>query len=240
MSLSAHSLVAEARGGSPAGSPLGQVEDTSTLASESQGIDVVLLVDKSASGDDQFRDVQHVAITLLGQLSPDDRVQLVGFDSRVDIVEPFTSDHARVEEAIGRMRARGSTSLYNALYVSLRQLAETMSDASPDARPQAIVLLSDGLDTSSRIGFDEVLELAKRSKVAIYSIQSKVASVTRTLPDFRRLPPSESDRLSRSGFLVLQQLAEETGGQAFLPGAARSNREEAALQVAKALATIQP
>ncbi len=114
VSLSAHSLVAEARGGSPAGNPLGQVEDTPTLASESQGIDLVLLVDKSASGDDQFRDVQHVAITLLGHLSPDDRVELVAFDSRVEIVEPFTSDHARVEEAIGRMRARGSTSLYNA------------------------------------------------------------------------------------------------------------------------------
>ena len=196
-----------------------------TQPSLPQGIDLVLLVDKSASGDDQFRDIQHVAITLLGQLSPADRVELVDFDAGVEVVEPFTSDHARVEETIGRMRAGGSTTLYNGLYLSLRQLAETRSEASPDARLQVIVLLSDSEGTSSQVAFKQVLELAKRSQVAIYSIAIQ-----------------SRDSRSRSGFrdFVLRRLAEETGGQAFFPGAARSDREAAALQVAKALATIRP
>lgn len=218
-------------------------EDTATQSSLPQGIDLVLLVDKSASGDFRFRDIQHVAITLLGELSPDDRVELIGFDSRVEIVEPFTSDHTRVEAAIGRMRARGSTSLYNGLYVSLGQLAETMSDASLEARPQAIVLLSDGEDTLSIARFEQVLELAKQSKVAIYSIavQSRFPA---PIAENQAPPPRSSVAENRSrsffGRFVLRRLAEDTGGQALFPGAARSNCEEAALQVANALATIQP
>ena len=68
-----------------------------------------------------------------------------------------------------------------------------------------VVVLSDGEDTSSLVGFDEVLEQAKRSETAIYSIGLR----------------SRDGRRSRRGFqeadFVLRQLSRETGGLAFFP-----------------------
>ena len=73
-----------------------------------------------------------------------------------------------------------------------------------DVRRQAIVVLSDGEDTSSLVDFDEVLELAKRSETSIYSIGLRAPH-----------------RRSRGGFqeadFVLRQLSNETGGRAFFP-----------------------
>ena len=105
-------------------------------------------------------------------------------------------------DAIRRTSAGGSTSLYNALYVALKDLSKAPLRPS-EVRRQAIVMLSDGEDTSSLITFDEVLELAKRSETGIYTIGLQ----------------EEEDE--RSGFreadFVLRQLAYETGGRAFFP-----------------------
>ena len=64
-------------------------------------------------------------------------------------------------------------------------------------------MLSDGEDTSSLVSFDEVLELAKRSETAIYSIGLRSRGPERARGSF-----NESD-------FVLRQLAQETGGKAY-------------------------
>ena len=82
--------------------------------------------------------------------------------------QAFTNDAAALEKAIRATTPNGSTSLYNAIYISLKELKKVKAHAPTDIRRQAIVLLSDGDDTSSLIEFDEVLDLAKRSETAIY------------------------------------------------------------------------
>ena len=69
-------------------------------------------------------------------------------------------------------------------------------------------MLSDGEDTSSLVSFDEVLELAKRSETAIYSIGLRSRGPERARGSF-----NESD-------FVLRQLAQETGGKAYFARAA--------------------
>ena len=192
---------------------------------EGAGIDLILLMDTSSGIDDQFRNIQQIAITLLGQLSPDDRVQLVDFDSRVDIVEPLTSDHARVEEAIGKMSTGGATVLYDALYISLKEL-EQAPVVTEDVRRTAIVVLSDGADTHSVIEFDEVLDLARQAEVPIYSIAVQLRN--------RRSRPG-----SREATAVLQRLADETGAQAFFPRGRGNDLEEAAVQFAESLSSLR-
>ena len=59
----------------------------------------------------------------------------------------------------------GSTSLHNAIYISLKELKKVRATSTGDVRRQAIVVLSDGEDTSSLVPFEEVLDLAKRSEV---------------------------------------------------------------------------
>ena len=57
--------------------------------------------------------------------------------------------------------AGGSTSLHNAIYVSLKELGKIKALNEEDVRRQALVVFSDGEDTSSLVSFDEVLDLAK-------------------------------------------------------------------------------
>jgi VWFA-related protein len=84
----------------------------------------------------------------------------------------------------------------------LKELAKIKAKNTDEVRRQAIVVLSDGEDTSSLVSFEEVLELAKRSETAIYTIG---------------LQPREQSALRgfREAEFVLRQLAQETGGRAY-------------------------
>ena len=60
--------------------------------------------------------------------------------------------------------------MYNAIYIALKDLKKVVATNVDEIRRQAIVVLSDGEDTSSLLPFEEVLDLAKRSETAIYAI----------------------------------------------------------------------
>ena len=164
---------------------------------------LALLIDTSASMDEKMTTAQEAAIGFAQRLRPEDLAEIVDFDSRVNILQPFTSDVELLERAIQRTAAGGSTSLYNAIYIALRELARAPLRQA-DLRREAVIVLSDGEDTSSLVSFEEVLDLAKRSNTAIFSIGLQ----------------SDESR-SRTGFreadFVLRQLAQETGGRAFFP-----------------------
>jgi len=167
-------------------------------------IALALLIDTSASMERRMQTAQEAAIGFAYRLRPQDLASVIDFDSRVNILEDFTNDGARLERAIRRTAAGGSTSLHNAVYISLKELSKVRARTPDEIRRQAIVVLSDGEDTSSLVGFTEVLELAKRSETATYTIG------LRTQENPRRREFQEAE-------YVLRQLARETGGRAFFP-----------------------
>ena len=149
---------------------------------------------------------QEAAIGFAKKLRQQDLAEVVDFDSRVVVLQSFTSDLRELEQAIRKTSAGGSTSLYNAVYIALKDLKKVVAKRSDDIRRQAIIVLSDGEDTSSLLPFEEVLDLAKRSETAIYSIG---------------LRAGESASTSTKGFreaeFVLRQFSQETGGRSFFP-----------------------
>jgi Ca-activated chloride channel family protein len=165
-----------------------------------------LLIDTSASMETRLPIAQEAAIGFSRKLRPQDLAEVVDFDSRVVILQTFTNKAAELEQAIRRTSAGGSTSMYNAIYIALKDLKKVVATNVDEIRRQAIVVLSDGEDTSSLLPFEEVLDLAKRSETAIYAIG---------------LRSSEASSSSNKGFkeaeFVLRQLAQETGGRAFFP-----------------------
>ncbi len=176
------------------------VQQDITFFSQSQlPIALSLLIDSSASMEERMTTLQSAATDFVRRLQPTDIAQIVDFDSRVEIRQGFTGDSDRLEAAIGRTVAGGSTSLYNALYISLQELRKIRIDAAEDVRRQALVVFSDGEDTSSLVSFDEVLDLAKRSETAIYTIALR--------------GEDNSTRGFREAEFVMRQLAQETGGQ---------------------------
>src|SRR3989304_9926998 len=94
-------------------------------------------------------------------MKQDDLTQLVEFGSKAHIVQPFTGDAERLTEAIRRTQAGGTTSLYNALYIALKDLSRRRSDI----RRQAIVVLSEGEDTTSPVTFDKIEKFTQETSV---------------------------------------------------------------------------
>ncbi|MDE0828812.1 MAG: VWA domain-containing protein [Vicinamibacterales bacterium] len=186
----------------------GAIQDITIFTRTQLPVALALLMDTSASMTDRMSTAQEAAIGFAARLRDQDLASVIDFDSRVEILHEFTNSLDDLTTAIRRTSAGGSTSLYNAIYISLKELskiAATTADAD-ELRRQAIVVLSDGEDTSSLVEFEEVLELAKRSNTVIYSIGLRSDEV-RTRRGFR-----EAD-------FVLRQLAQETGGRHFFPDA---------------------
>ena len=182
----------------------GALQDVSFFSRTQLPIALSLLMDTSASMTEKMETAQQAAVGFAERLRDQDLASVIDFDSRVDIRQGFTNSPDELAAAIRRTSAGGSTSLYNAIYIALKELAKIAPATAGDIRREAIVVLSDGEDTSSLVDFDEVLELAKRSDTIIYSIGLRSRDI-RTRRGFR-----EAD-------FVLRQLAQETGGRAFFP-----------------------
>jgi len=168
-----------------------------------QPIALSLLLDSSASMEDKLQTLQVAATNFVKRLKANDLAQIIDFDSRVAIRQAFTSNQAELEAAILQTVSGGSTSLHNAIYVSLKELGKIKAQNEEDVRRQALIVFSDGEDTSSLVSFEEVLDLAKRSETSIYTIALR--------------GNDSSTRGFREAEFVMRQLAQETGGRAFFP-----------------------
>jgi VWFA-related protein len=181
----------------------GVKQDLSFFNQRQQPVALSLLLDSSASMDTKLDVLQAAATNFIKRLRPSDLAQVVDFDSRVEIRQGFTSDQKALETAVFQMSSGGSTSLHNAIYIALKELSKIRAQTEEDVRRQAIIVFSDGEDTSSLVSFEEVLELAKRSETSIYTIALR-GTDTRA-------------RGFREAEFVMRQLAQETGGRAFFP-----------------------
>lgn len=174
--------------------------------SRSVPLDVILLLDASSSMGDKMDVVHDAARGFMKMLRGGDRGAVVAFADTVRVVQPLTADAAAIEAAINSTQPRGSTSLYNAIYVALKEFGRNANDTS-DVRRQAIAVLSDGEDTASLVGFDDVMALARKTGVSIYTIalQSQFASLRGQKKYF-----SDAE-------YAMKSLAQETGAQSFFP-----------------------
>jgi VWFA-related protein len=101
---------------------------------------------------------------LLDLLGPDDEVFLYRFDSNPELVHEWTTDRRRVSDALNRIAPRGGTAMYDAI-----------SEAIPLAqagkhRKKALVIISDGNDTSSQTAILALKEQIRETEVLVYAI----------------------------------------------------------------------
>lgn len=188
----------------------GVEQPLSYFAAAATPIDITLLVDASASMGDKMGVVRQAVRGLTGSLRPRDRAALVEFRETTTERQAMTGDRAALDRAIDRIVPEGDTALYTALYVTLSQ--RRTAPRGQDVRRQAVVVLSDGDDTASLVGFADVLDKAQRSGVAVYAValQSPTAEKGMLRRDGGSTPSTDGER-------ALSQLARETGGVAFFP-----------------------
>jgi len=108
-------------------------------------IALCLLLDTSASMDTKLPTAQEAAIGFAKRLRQQDLAEVIDFDSRVVVLQNFTNGLQELEQAIHRTSAGGSTSLYNAVYIALKDLKKVVAKNTEEIRRQALVVLSDGV-----------------------------------------------------------------------------------------------
>jgi VWFA-related protein len=179
-------------------------QDLSLFTHENLPISLVLMMDTSASMDEKLTVAQAAAIRFTKTLRAQDLAQVVQFNDRATTLQDFTADHELLAAAVHKTEASGPTALHNALYIALKDLGKQKKQG--ELRRRAIVLLSDGEDTASLVSDDQVVELARKTEINIYSIS---------------LRPSRASDRSRLSFSqaahLLTSLAQETGGQVHFP-----------------------
>jgi VWFA-related protein len=155
---------------------------------------------------DKLATAQEAAVGFISAMRPTDRLLVIDIKDSSTILAPLSHDLKAGKDAILGTSARGSTSLYNGLYLTLREMSKQRR-VDTDMRRQAVVLLSDGDDTSSLVSYDDVMELAKQSGISIYTIM--LTSALDAQMDKRR------DSSASKSLYGMKSLAQETGARSF-------------------------
>ena len=159
---------------------------------EERPVTLAVISDSSGSMQAAMKTVHAAASRFLDALGPEDKALVIDFDDKVYLLQDVTTNRDDLRLALTSTSALGGTALYDALYASYRKLKGI------DGR-KAIILLSDGDDTSSKFSFRRVLDEAKINDYIIYTIGLGTSFLD---VDLRR---------------ILKSLAEETGGRAYFP-----------------------
>jgi len=156
-----------------------------------------LLVDHSGSMRPKIAEVIAGARAFARSSDPDDLMFVVNFNETVSLGLPeaigFTANADELERAIWQAPAAGETALYDAIAKALEQFEEHSRDK------KVLVIISDGADNASAHSLAQVLQMAERSSVIIYTVGL-----------FALDEPDANPK-------VLSRLAQATGGEAFFP-----------------------
>src|SRR4030095_14422075 len=144
----------------------GVEQEVAFFSSVDKPFSVVLMLDTSPSTQFRLEDIQEAAISFVNQLRPDDRVMVVSFNGEINVLSDFTSDRSKLDRAIRRSHTDDGTRLYDAVDAVInRELSRVQGR-------KAIVLFTDGVDTTSRRAtFDSNLQDAQELDALIYSVQ---------------------------------------------------------------------
>lgn len=150
-------------------------------------LSVVLVLDASGSMKRSMPFLQQAANSFVRKLEAVDKALVVSFNESIKGSADFSEDSERLEQFVDALQAWGGTSLYDAIHYSLGRVRD-----QPGRK--ALVVFSDGDDTTSRMGAQEVIDYARGIEATVYTVGISSAS---------------------HGFL--KRIAGETGGEAFFP-----------------------
>jgi VWFA-related protein len=157
-------------------------------------LSVVLVLDASGSMRHNMRFLQEAALAFVHKLEDVDSALVVQFNESIKGSAEFTNDVGRLESFVDALQAWGGTSLFDAVHYGLSRVRE-----QPGRK--AVIVFSDGADTTSSMKEQEVVDYARAVEATVYSVGIKGG------PGFQGGSPR--------GFL--KKIASETGGDAFFP-----------------------
>jgi len=127
-------------------------------------VSIGIIFDTSGSMVDKLDGVQDAVKHFVETTKPSDEIFLIRFSSDVKLVCDFTDQKARLRKCIDNLEANGSTALYDAIFEGLQKVRRGRN------KKKALLVITDGNDTSSDNGYRETLDLAKKSEILVYCL----------------------------------------------------------------------
>ena len=211
----------------------GQRQDIASFLISSVPVNVVLMLDASGSVVSEMNSLRDAAMHFVGQLGPEDKISVIEFHTNVELIQDWTAKADEVRHALswrfkpGMVQTKqgsftyGSTALYDAVFSAAdEQLAKV------EGR-KAIILLTDGDDTSSKVTYEQALTSIIKSGSVVYVI-SKARAFIHELDRYRgkagrvfgggtaQQADVYAERFERAE-RIMTDLAERTGGRIFSP-----------------------
>src|SRR5215467_13083138 len=160
---------------------------------EDAPISLGLVIDNSRSIEPRKQRLDAAALAFVRKGNPEDESFIVHFDDTARLNRDFTNSIPLLEETLASVKPFGQTAIYDALILALDHMKQAKETK------KAILLLTDGVDNSSKHTLSEALDYAKRSEVAVYTVGLL----------------SESGGQKAEDSLI--RIAEASGGRAFFP-----------------------
>ena len=203
----------------------GKAQTLTNFATTETPFEIALLLDTSGSTRENLGLIRDAANAFIAALRPGDRVAIVAFKNRqddgvpmatVDLRSSLTDDRGDLRVAIESLRTSNGTPFYDSLAeISKQVFRERPRDEVRGRR--AVVALTDGVDSSSNIGFDDARATLARTGIAAYFIQLS----TEDYVEDRLLKDCQDD-----GRLTLSSKQLERFRRLFVPNAQKEDYED--------------
>jgi Ca-activated chloride channel homolog len=158
-----------------------------------------LVIDNSRSIEPRKKRLDAAALSFVRKGNPEDETFIVHFDDTARLAQDFTESIPTLESALASVKPYGQTAIYDALILALEHMEQSKH------LKKAILLITDGVDNSSKHTLGEAVEATKRSRVAVYTVGLLSMSGGQKAED------------------SLIRIAESSGGHAYFP----NNEDEA-------------
>lgn len=207
----------------------GAMQPLSDLALRQVPVDVVLMVDASSSVANNLDDFRRAALGFAARLEADDRLSLIKFDDRIELLQDWTKSRFQFQRALGRIEPGMFTRFNDALQLAAKEQFGPVTKSR-----RAVIVLSDGIDNGQgTTSLETALTSLIRAQVAVYIVaNTEISRAAKRAELDTLLGGTESsikfnqvniDRL-RLGLKVLDQseenlaqLAKMTGGRLYKP-----------------------
>ena len=206
-----------------------RLQPLSDLALRQVPVDVVLMVDASSSVANNLDDFRRAAEGFAARLQTDDRISLIKFDDRIELLQDWTKSSFQLKRALNRIEGGMFTRFNDALLLASREQFEGVTKSR-----RAVIVLSDGIDSGRGMAtLEAALQALIQSQVTVYVVSNteiaragkraeldQLLSATGGAAQFNQLRIEDL----REGLRVLDrseqnlaQLAAATGGRLYKP-----------------------
>ncbi len=203
------------------------LQPLSDLALRQVPVDVILMVDASSSVANNLEDFRRAAKGFAARLDAEDRISLIKFDDRVELLQDWTKSRFQLQRALNRIEPGMFTRFNDALLLASR---EQFNAAETKSR-RAVIILSDGIDNGrGTTTLEAALQALIRSQVTVYVVsnteisrankRAQIDSLMASSPQFNQLQIDglrEALRALDQSEHNLAQLAQATGGRLYKP-----------------------